>query len=137
MGICSVEAAVSAGSAARARVTFMVDSGAIYSVLPERAWQALGLVPTRTIELALVDGTTISRGVSECRFHYRGIDAWSPVVLGGPNDVALLGAVTLECMGLVLNPLERTLQPARLRLGMIAAAGAGTVVMPPSVPPSR
>lgn len=125
MGICSVEAAVSAGGSVRERVTFMMDSGAVYSVLPERVWHALDLIPTRTLEFSLVDGTTIARGVSECRFHYQGIDAWSPVVLGGPNDVALLGAVTLECMGLVLNPLERTLQPARLRLGAIVTRELG------------
>jgi predicted aspartyl protease len=124
VGIFSIEAEVSADSGARACVTFMVDSGAFYSVLPEEVWQALGLHPKRTLDFCLVDGTIISRGVSECRFHYEGIDAWSPVVLGGPNDVALLGAVTLESMGLVLNPLERTLRPARLRLGLVVASAA-------------
>jgi hypothetical protein len=33
------------------------------------------------------------------------------VILGEPGDDALLGAVTLEVMGLVLNPFNRTLQP--------------------------
>jgi hypothetical protein len=44
------------------------------------------------------------------------VQAPSPVVLGEGSDVALLGTVTLESMGLVLNPFERTLKPARLRL---------------------
>jgi aspartyl protease family protein len=35
-------------------------------------------------------------------------------VLGERNDVALLGTVTLEIMGLVLNPFDRTLRPMRL-----------------------
>ncbi len=67
----------------------------------------------------LVDGTTIQRHVSECRFAYKGTDAFSPVILGEPNDEALLGAVTLENLGLVLNPFERTLQPMRLRLASL------------------
>jgi hypothetical protein len=33
------------------------------------------------------------------------------VILGEPGDDALLGAVTLEVLGLVLNPFSRTLQP--------------------------
>ena len=40
------------------------------------------------------------------------------------NDAALLGTLTLESMGLVLDPFERTLRPARLRLGAVGPAGA-------------
>lgn len=42
--------------------------------------------------------------------------ATSPVVLGEREDEALLGAVTLETLGLMLNPLTRTLQPMRMLL---------------------
>jgi hypothetical protein len=38
------------------------------------------------------------------------------VVLGEPGDDALLGTVTLESLGLVLNPFDRTLLPMRARL---------------------
>lgn len=122
MGIFAVEVEVSAGDGPRFPLELLVDSGAFYSVLPQAAWRALGLGPTRTLDFCLVDGTVISRGVSECRFRYEGVEASSPVVLGGPDDVGLLGAVTLETMGLVLNPLERRLRPARLRLGTLGAA---------------
>jgi hypothetical protein len=55
---------------------------------------------------------------------YQGYRAPSPVVLGEPNDDALLGAITLENMGLVLNPFERTLRPARMRLAAAVSASA-------------
>ena len=58
-------------------------------------------------EFTLADGTPIERGVSECQFEIRGEAATSPVVLGQDNDGALLGAVTLETLGLMLNPLTR------------------------------
>ena len=122
MGILHVDALVSSESGERETVRFVVDSGATYSVLPERVWRALGLTPKRTLEFTLVDGTTIRRDVSECRFVYQGIDAFSPVILGEPNDEALLGAVTLENLGLVLNPFERTLQPMRMRLAAMGWA---------------
>ncbi len=40
----------------------------------------------------------------------------TPVILGEPRDEALLGVVTLEILGLVLNPFTRTLQPMRMLL---------------------
>ena len=95
---------------------FLVDSGAVFTVLPERLWRRLRLTPQRTAEFTLADGTTITRGVSECRFTVQGQTATSPVVLGGPGDAALLGAVTLETLGLMLNPLSRELLPMRLML---------------------
>jgi hypothetical protein len=54
--------------------------------------------------------------VSECRFTVAGCTATSPVVLGGPGDATLLGAVTLETLGLMVNPLSRELLPMRLPL---------------------
>jgi hypothetical protein len=38
------------------------------------------------------------------------------VILGTPGDTAPLGGVTLEILGLVLNPFNRTLQLMRLML---------------------
>src|SRR6266550_4411959 len=55
------------------------------------------------------------RGPS-CNVRFRGIDAPSPVVLGQRRDTALLGTLTLEALGLVLNPFERTLRPMRMML---------------------
>lgn len=77
---------------------------------------SLGLKPEREIEFVLADGTTITRSVSECTCEIQGRRATSPVVLGESEDEALLGAVTLETLGLALNPLNRTLQPMRMVL---------------------
>jgi clan AA aspartic protease len=96
------------------KVDFLVDSGAVYTVLPERVWRALRLRAKDRMTFALADATQMERGVSEARFEFRGIDRVSPVILGEGRDDALLGAVTLETLGLVLNPLSRQLQPMRL-----------------------
>ena len=53
-------------------VRFLVDTGAVYTVLPEDVWPALKLKPQRTVEFSLADGTIISRQVSECRFTIEG-----------------------------------------------------------------
>ena len=64
------------------RVRFLVDSGAVYSVLKRADWQALRLKPERDLEFVLADGTTLTRGVSECTFEIEGRRATSPVGTG-------------------------------------------------------
>ncbi len=120
MGITYVDAVVSSEAGISRTVRFLVDSGALYSVLPGEVWRALGLQAARTLDFVLADGAVIQRGVSYCFVEFGGIRAPSPVVLGEAQDAALLGSVTLENMGLVLNPLDRTLRPARLRLATAA-----------------
>ena len=61
--------------------------------------------------------STVGRRIAEARFTIAGLTATSPVVCGEDRDRALLGAVTLETLGLMLNPLNRELLPMRLLLG--------------------
>jgi predicted aspartyl protease len=118
MGLTYIEGTVRApGRRQRTlRVRFLVDSGAVYSVLRRNDWRKLGLKAERELEFVLADGTSLTRGASECIFELEGRRATSPVVLGQTEDEALLGAVTLETLGLMLNPLSRTLQPMRMVL---------------------
>lgn len=132
-----IEAEVSRDGGAGVPVQFLVDSGAIYSVLPASVWQALGLQPARRMEFVLADGTAIARDVSHCFMRYGDVIAPSPVVLGEPDDAALLGTVTLESMGLVLNPFERTLRPMRMKLARLAAAVGGLCAADALGPPTR
>ena len=117
MSVTHIPGKVARTGARRAiAVRFLVDTGAVYTVLPEAVWRRLRLTAERTAEFPLADGTVITRGVSECRFTVAGQTATSPVVLGGRGDAALLGAVTLETLGLMVNPLSRELLPMRLVL---------------------
>jgi len=116
MGITKVETTLRGRAGKSAQVEFLVDSGATYSVLPVEVWKKLGLKPKRRLSFTLADGTAIQRGISECYFSMGGVDGTSPVVLGEGNDIALLGSVTLETLGLVLNPFDRTLKPMQLML---------------------
>ena len=101
---------------------FLVDSGAIYSVLPEETWRALRLKAERQVKFTLADDTRIERGVSECRFELRGEAATSPVVLGEEHDGPLVGAVTLATLGFMLNPLTRETRPMRMALSRLRSS---------------
>jgi len=52
------------------------------------------------------------------------------VVLGGPGDAPLLGAVTLETLGLMVNPLTRELLPMRLMLAGLTRSRLAPVPVP-------
>ncbi len=117
VGISYVQGRVAGPTGIEADVTFLIDSGAGYSLLPEAVWKAIGLTPKREMDFSLADGTTVRRAVSECHISLPQGDGHTPVVLGQPGDPeALLGAVTLEVLGLVFDPFRRTLHPMRALL---------------------
>ena len=115
MGVTFVEGVVR-GPRDNATVRFLVDSGATYTLLPYDVWRQIGLSPKRTVSFALADGSTVDRDVSECHITLPQGEAHTPVILGSPGDESLLGVVTLEILGLVLNPFTRELQPMRMLL---------------------
>lgn len=116
MGITHVEGIVRGPAGQERGVRFLVDSGATYTVLPYDVWQALGLSPRRSATFTLADGTTLERRISECYISLPQGEGHTPVVLGEPGDEPILGVVTLEILGVTLNPFTRTLQPMRMLL---------------------
>lgn len=117
MGLTFVEGTVHGPTGKSRQVQFLVDSGATYSLLPHDVWQEIEIEPLKTLSFAMADGTPIDREIGECRIELAGESRHTPVILGIPGDEPLLGAVTLEILGLVLNPFQRKLQPMKLRLG--------------------
>ena len=115
MGITYIEATVSNGDRS-ATLDFLIDSGAQLSLLPLDIWRRLGLESIDSRQFRLADGTLIERRVSECKLTISEQSRHTPVILGEEGDEALLGVVTLEEFGLVLNPFARTLEPMRMRL---------------------
>ena len=116
MGITYIDGVARGPTGREETVHFLVDSGATYSLLPIEVWQSLGLEAKREQGFSLADGTTLRRQISECHFRLPQGETHTPVILGEPGDEALLGVVTLEELGLVLNPFNRTLQPMRMML---------------------
>ncbi|MBI2926316.1 MAG: aspartyl protease [Verrucomicrobia bacterium] len=107
----------------KAVVKFLIDSGAVYSLVPTPRLRRLGIEPHRELEFVLADGTTITRKVGDAYFEFRGEGGAAPVIFGEAGDKPLLGATTLESLGLVLNPFKRQLVPMRL---MLAGMGGGS-----------
>ncbi len=118
MGLTHVRVRVANPAAPRrvARVVCLVDSGAVYSVIPAATLRRLGITPHSTRTSTLADGTQIARQIGDAVFIMNGRRGASPVIFGEPGDSNLLGTVSLEALGFLLDPIRRELRPLPMML---------------------
>ena len=91
MGITYIKGEVTGPKGKGATVRFLVDSGATYTLLPEKVWRELGLKPKRSMSFSLADGTEVGRSLSECHISLPLGEGHTPVILGEPGDDAGCG----------------------------------------------
>ena len=99
-----------------AEIEMGVDSGAIYSVVPAGVLRSLGVQAEQTETFGLADGRSVRRRVGHAVIEIEGREGISKVIFGRPDDASLLGMVTLEMLGLSLDPLQRRLRPLKLMI---------------------
>jgi predicted aspartyl protease len=68
------------------------------------------------LKFILADGSEVTRQVGDAQFRFNGRRGAAPVIFGEEDDSILLGSVTLEALGLLLDPLKRQLRPLPLML---------------------
>jgi|SRR6267142_1816371 len=119
MGLTHVRARISNPARPRSASTqrFLVDSGAVYSVVPGTLLRRLGIRPHSSRTFILADGTEITRPIGDATFRIGDNLGSSPVIFGEKGDASLLGMVSLESLGLVLDPMKRVLRPLPMVLG--------------------
>ena len=100
------------------RIEFLIDSGAIYSVVPSGILVKLDIRPLVEQEFRLADGTKITRKKGVALFKYLDRVGGADVIFGEEGDSVLLGAFTLEALGLALDPLRRELRPLPMILAL-------------------
>lgn len=118
MGITTLELKVAnpAAPAKTETVEFTVDSGAVYSVVPGAILRRLKVKAIAREEFRLADGSRIIRRKGVALFSYGDKKGGADVIFGEKDDATLLGALTLEALGLALDPLRRELKPLPLIL---------------------
>lgn len=99
-----------------------MDSGVVYSVVQRPVLDALGIRPRARRTFTLTNGDQIERHLGDALFRYKEHRGAAPVIFGEPSDSNLLGIVTLEALGYVLDPLKRELRA----LPMLLAGLGGT-----------
>lgn len=113
MGLTFVRVGVANPARRRKQRTlrFLVDSGALYSLIPRDVLKELGIRPVGRRSFTLANGEVIERDIGNALFFYRGQEAASPVIFGEEGDSLLLGTVSLESLGYILDPFSRELRP--------------------------
>jgi len=101
-----------------AELSMLVDTGAIFTLVPRSVLEQLGVRPRRSERFQTIDGQPIERdvGVIEIEVQGRQPPGPVPVIFGEPNDGAVLGVTALESMGWKVNPVAGTLEPVELRM---------------------
>ena len=124
MGITHValDIASPAGTEAWETTECLLDSGATLSLVPAALLDRLGLQPVGEEVFRLANGETIRRRRGIAAFRYEERVGGSDVIFGEEGDMNLVGVLTLESLGLALDPLKRELRPLPMLLAHAQAA---------------
>ena len=94
----------------------LVDTGAIYSVVPTTVLQELKIERRSTRKMRLADGSVIHRHLGIVEVEVKGEIAHSNVIFGEEKDASVLGVTSLEELGLQVDPVSGELTPLELLL---------------------
>ena len=125
MGTFTVRATLSHPDRRESRLTLdlLVDTGATWSVIPPEVARVLGVEPFETRPVRTADGRRLDLPLAQAWITVEGRSLITPCLIGSPGVPALLGAVTLEGLGLAVDPVQRVLVPVTGSLLHQAAAG--------------
>ncbi len=103
-------------------VECLVDSGATLSLVPAALLDRLRTQPVGEEVFRLANGETIRRRKGIAAFRYEERVGGSEVIFGEEGDMNLAGVLTLESLGLSLDPLKRELRPLPMLLANLRSA---------------
>nr|VFK25075.1 MAG: Aspartyl protease [Candidatus Kentron sp. MB]VFK29826.1 MAG: Aspartyl protease [Candidatus Kentron sp. MB]VFK74959.1 MAG: Aspartyl protease [Candidatus Kentron sp. MB] len=109
----------------RFQADFWVDTGALYSFIPEDLLERIHVEPTGKRNLILADGRTDTRLFGTCNFEIDGIEGAvpCPIIFAPGSSLFLLGATALENFGVGVDPISRDLKPVLAVIGGFLASG--------------
>lgn len=89
-------------------VSALVDTGATNSMIPSSLLNELGIEPVESRFARVADGRRVELQTAWARFSAQGRNAVARVAFG-PEGQFLIGATTLEDLGLVVDPMDQRL----------------------------
>ncbi len=93
-------------------VEALVDTGAIYTMLPEDLLDRLSVPRLETDIFELADDSLVEYWIGDAVVRLQGRMRTVPVVFARPDNTPLLGATTLEIFRLMADPVNEQLTPA-------------------------
>lgn len=118
VGTFSVKATISNPSnpALSTTADCLVDTGAAYLQMPRSLLASLGIAPFDRRPVVFADGRRGTCDVGRAEFVVDGRQTPALVIFGEESALPLLGAMTLEGLGLGVDPLGRRLIPIEVPL---------------------
>jgi predicted aspartyl protease len=117
VGFVHVEAEIGAPGGSRwERLSLLVDTGAMLSVVPRPVLEAVGVTEYHRRKFRLANGDVIERAIGGMIVRFRGDATHTDVIFGEPNDQIILGVTALEQMGFLPNPVSGELEPIEMLL---------------------
>lgn len=89
---------------------FLVDTGAVDSLVPAKALKSIGLTPKakRTYELA--DGSEVKLDITTGELEFMGEIVGSTLIFGADDVEPILGVTALESVGIEVDPQNQRLK---------------------------
>jgi predicted aspartyl protease len=112
-----------ADPARRRSVELLVDTGAVYSIIPSSILRDLGVAAKARKTFRTADGRSIERLFGDASFVYDGEEGISRVIFGEAEDASVLGVHALEALGLQVDPVTGELRPSTLFLFLAGTKG--------------
>jgi predicted aspartyl protease len=102
---------------------FWIDTGALYSFVPEDYLERIGIEPTAKRNLILADGRQNTRLLGFCDFEIEDFEGRlpCPVIFAPKGSLFLLGATALENFGVEVDPIQKKLKPILAIIGGLLA----------------
>ena len=89
---------------------FLVDSGAIDSLVPRDQLAAIGLKPKGQRFYELADGTETKMDITTGDIEFMGEIVGGTIIFGEPGTEPILGVTALESVGIDIDPRNQTLK---------------------------
>ena len=100
-----------ASSSSTEEIDAMVDTEASYSWVLRTRLEHLDVRPVRRMQFRTIEGNTIERDLVPVFVAADGFTGGDNVVMAEPGDMEVIGAHTLESLGLTVDPVGKKLVP--------------------------
>jgi len=112
MGIVYADLTLFSAEGSRSATFHLIaDTGALWTWLPADALARLDIMPSATEKFRTIDGRDIFRKVTDAPVECVGRRGIRRIVFAEPGDLIVLGADTMEGLGLEVDPVHRRVKP--------------------------
>jgi len=109
MGMTYAEARV-IGPSGEKRLKLLVDTGSLLTWVSGDSLREIGVKPTGSRKFKTIEGRELVRETGEAVLEIMGERATEIVVFGEPGDAEVTGVVSLEGLGLEVDPATQSLK---------------------------